>query len=66
MECLRCKEEMFNAKLCGDAYGTGLFLRSKKKGMFEMAKDSTVSCYVCPECGYVELKADEPKKIRVN
>lgn len=66
MECLRCKEVMFTAKLCGDAYGTGMYLKNKKEGMFATEKTSTVTCYVCPECGYVELKADEPKKIRLN
>ncbi len=66
MECLRCKEEMFTAKLCGDMYETGIYLKNKKKGIFETAKTSSVTCYVCPKCGYVELKADEPKKIRLS
>lgn len=66
MECLRCKNEMFTAQLCGDAYGTGMYLKNKKKGMFESEKTSAVTCYVCPECGYVGLNAAEPKKIRLN
>lgn len=28
MDCLRCKEEMFNAKLKGDAVGTVVYLVS--------------------------------------
>lgn len=66
MECLRCNAEMFTAKLCGDMAGTGMYLKNKKKGMFESEKTSAVTCYVCPECGYVELRADDPKKINVN
>ncbi len=66
MECLRCKNEMFTAKLCGDAYGTGMYLKNKKKGMFETEKICGVLCYVCPVCGHIELKADEPKKIRLS
>ena len=63
MDCLRCKEEMFNAKLKGDTVGTIVYLTNKKDGIFEAEKRSTVSCYVCPICGYVELQADNAKKL---
>ena len=63
MDCLRCKEEMFNAKLKGDAVGTVVYLANKKNGIFETEKSSTVSCYVCPKCGYIELHADDAKKL---
>lgn len=63
MDCLRCKEEMFNAKLKGDVVGTVVYLTNKKDGIFETEKNSTVSCYVCPKCGYIELHADDAKKL---
>ena len=63
MDCLRCKEEMIKAKLKGDAVGTVVYLTNKKHGIFENEKNSTVSCYVCPKCGYVELNADNAKKL---
>ena len=61
MDCLRCKEEMIKAKLKGDAVGTVVYLTNKKNGIFENEKNSTVSCYVCPKCGYVELNAANAK-----
>ena len=63
MDCLRCKEEMFNAKLKGDAVGSVVYLTNKKEGIYETEKSSTVSCYVCPKCGYIELHADDAKKL---
>ena len=63
MDCLRCKEEMIKAKLKGDAVGTVVYLTNKKNGIFENEKNSTVSCYVCPKCGYVELNADNAKNL---
>ena len=54
---------MFNAKLKGDAVGTVVYLTNKKEGIFETEKSSTVSCYVCPKCGYIELHADDAKKL---
>ena len=65
MDCLRCKEEMINAKLKGDAVGTVVYLTNKKNGIFETEKSSTVECYVCPKCGYIELHADDAKKLSV-
>lgn len=61
--CLRCKEEMFKAKLKGDAVGTVVYLTNKKNGIFEAEKNSAVSCYVCPKCGYIELNADSVKNL---
>ncbi len=63
MECMKCKGRMITAKLGGDIYGTGLYLTNKKKGILETAHQSTVSCLVCVECGYIELKADNPKDL---
>ena len=41
----------------------GAFVFYKKKGVFEILHQSTVSCFVCVECGYIELKADKPKDL---
>lgn len=66
MECMRCKVEMFDAKFKADTFGTGAYLTNKKKGLLESEKQCTVSCYVCPKCGYVELHADEPEKLKLD
>ena len=66
MDCFRCKEEMFYAKLKGDVVGTVVYLTNRKKGIWETEKSSTVSCYVCPICGHIELIADNPKQLKLN
>ena len=63
MECIKCKGKMINAKISGDVSGMGVYLTNKKKGAFEVLHQSTVSCLVCVECGYIELKADKPKDL---
>ena len=64
MDCLRCKEEMFKAKLKGDAVGTTVYLTNKKNGIFEAEKNSAVSCYVCPKCGY-HMRLSAQKRIEL-
>ena len=66
MDCFRCKEEMFNAKLKGDVIGTVVYLTNRKKGLWETEKSSTVLCYVCSKCGYIELVAENPKKLKID
>ena len=63
MECLRCKAEMFPAKL--SAYPGEPYLMNKKPGLLEPEKRSRIGCFVCPACGYVELKAEEPSKLKL-
>ena len=63
MECLRCKKEMLQANLKGDAMGMDVYIANKKKGIFETEKRSSVTCFVCPDCGYVELNADNAKQL---
>lgn len=63
MKCLRCNEEMYTAKLKGDAVGTVVYLTNKKEGFFDTEKTSSVSCYVCPNCGHIELTADNVKNL---
>lgn len=65
MECGRCQAEMFKASLVG-AQLVELVLVNKKKGIFEREKRSSVSCYVCPGCGHIELVADHPTDLQIN
>ena len=65
MRCTKCDTEMFNAKLTGNTLYP-LILTNKKKGMFEPEKRCNVLCYVCPECGYIELYAENPKGLKIN
>lgn len=62
MECLKCKEIMYKAKLIG-YLSSDVYLTNIRKGFMESEKRSKVSCFVCPKCGYIELKADAPQAI---
>jgi len=55
---------MFKAKMVGAQF-VEILLTNKKKGVFETEKRSTVSCYVCPECGHIELIANDPKGLQM-
>jgi rubrerythrin len=35
-----------------------------RKGILEQEKRSAVLCYVCPECGYIELYAENPQALK--
>lgn len=61
MECKKCKNEMKKVTFATGAVPTQPYLWYKKKGIFETEKRSNVSCYVCVECGKIELIADEPQ-----
>lgn len=63
MQCLKCKTEMITANLSGDAVGIPIYLSKKKETFLGGEKRTSVSCYVCPECGYIELNADKPKDL---
>ena len=56
---------MFNARLTGNILYP-LILTNKKKGLLESEKRCCVLCYVCPECGYIELYAENPKKLKID
>ncbi len=66
MECIKCKGVMYKANLAGDVSGVNVWLHNKKNGIFETEKRSSVSCYVCPNCGYVELNADKPQDLKIS
>ncbi len=69
MKCGRCEAEMYQAKLDAKIVGAQLveiLLVNRKKGLFSSEKRSAVSCYVCPECGHIELFADDPKGLQID
>lgn len=65
MKCVKCETEMFKAMLSGNSLYP-VMLINKKKGLFEDEKRSEVSCYVCSNCGYIELYADNPKELKID
>lgn len=66
MKCIKCGEEMFRAQLTDGASLCPVRLTNKKKGFLEPEKRSAVLCYVCPKCGYLELYAEEPQKLKLD
>ena len=62
MKCIHCNSEMIIAKLDA-APATVLYLVNKEKGLLGTEHRSSYTTYVCPECGYVELRADKPKDL---
>lgn len=62
MECFKCSTTMTTANLVADINCTPPYV-FKKKGFFDSMKRSSVSCYVCPNCGYIELRANEPGQL---
>ena len=65
MQCTKCDTEMFNAKLTGDILHP-VMLTNKKDGIWEPEKRCYVLCYVCPNCGYIELYAEKPKELKLD
>ena len=62
MECIKCKSTMFQARLNGHHFS--VYLVNKKPGFLGAEKRGDVSCFVCPECGYIELNAVDPKALQ--
>lgn len=60
MECKTCKIKMKKVNFGTGIAGTSPYLSYKKKGILELEKTSSVSCYVCIECGKIEFIADKP------
>ena len=63
MKCGKCEAEMFQAKITSAP--AEIMLTNKKPGFFETEKRSRVLCYVCPECGHIELAAENPKGLQI-
>lgn len=57
---MKCNFDMYNAKLAGVLF-VPLVVLKNRKSMWEVEKNGEVLCYVCPECGYIELYAKNPK-----
>lgn len=53
---------MVTANLVADINCTPPYV-FKKKGFFDSMKRSAISCHVCPNCGYIELRADDPGQL---
>ena len=62
MDCPYCKKEMFPAKLTGGF--SGLYLYTKEPGLTQPERRSGLLCFVCPDCGRVQLAAEDPKKLQ--
>ena len=64
MNCGKCGAQMQKCTLTNGLHP--LLLTNKKKGWLEPEKRSTVSCYACSECGYIELYADRPQDLKLD
>lgn len=53
---------MKEVNLCSGIYDTGLRLLQKRTDKDDQ-RDQVV-CWVCPDCGYIELYAKEPSKFK--
>ncbi|MBO7451311.1 MAG: hypothetical protein J6U54_13185 [Clostridiales bacterium] len=62
MICMKCKTEMFEANLVGANF-VPVSLTINKRRLFDIEKRGNAKCFVCPECGYIELQAIDPKKL---
>ena len=65
IRCNMCEVEMFTASI--DSVHPGylpVMLVNREKGLFATEYKSELLCYVCPECGHIELYAKDPKKLR--
>lgn len=56
--CIKCQSKMVEAKL--DSYPIRVY-KATEKPKLETMSDIT-PCYVCPNCGFIELYASTPEK----
>ena len=63
MNCVKCECEMIQAELTGNNIYP-LILKNKRNGILDSEKRTDVICYVCPECGYIELYAKDPQRLK--
>ena len=61
MDCVKCGGGMKAADLRTGMHQTTMMVSVKKKSIADSTKMSTVRCYVCPRCGYIELQAMKPE-----
>ncbi len=65
IRCNKCDVEMFTASI-NTTYPASLpvMLVNREKGLFATEHKSELLCYVCPECGHIELYAKNPQKLK--
>ena len=64
MECEKCGVSMMDAQFCTGAPGVPPYLAHKRgRGAFEPEHRCSVDCFVCPQCGKVELYAQDAQKL---
>jgi predicted nucleic-acid-binding Zn-ribbon protein len=68
--CPKCgsSDVIADAKACDKGDGGDLTVATFRKpdaAVFKGQVTTTLSAWVCADCGYVELYADEPKKLKV-
>lgn len=61
MDCPKCGAEMYNKATLSAAVGGVLTVANLNKKLLDGDKQSNVICYGCPECGYMEMYAQNPK-----
>ena len=63
MKCLRCGEEMVTANLLMYPASQPVVQRTRK-GLLSAPVQSGTQCLVCIKCGYIELRATQPHKLK--
>ena len=63
IKCLRCENEMVTANLLTYPSWQPIVQRTRK-GILSAPVQSGVKCLVCQKCGYIELSAEEPQKLK--
>ncbi len=61
MECAKCGAEMKAADMLSGMHQIPVVLSTKKNSVWDSSKVCAAECYVCPQCGYIELKAAKPE-----
>jgi hypothetical protein len=47
-----------------NGFGTQIYVSIKEKGILGSEKTSSIECFVCVDCGKVELWAQTPERLR--
>ena len=57
---MKCGGGMKAVEMRTGMHGSPAVVSAKKKSIADSTKGCAVECHVCPECGYIELKASKP------
>ena len=63
IKCLRCGTEMVEANFVTYMCSQPIVQRTRK-GVLSAPVQSGTKCMVCQNCGYIELRATEPHKLK--